>query len=43
LAAKFRECATLALPPRSIESAITIIDGIDDLSDIRALTAALAS
>jgi 2-methylcitrate dehydratase PrpD len=42
LAAKFRECATLALPPRSIESAITIIDGIDDLSDIRALTAALA-
>ena len=43
LATKFRECAALALPDQKIESAVALVERLDQLADIRALTAALAS
>ncbi len=42
LATKFRECAGLALPPEQVEKAIGLIEGLDDVDDVRELAAVLA-
>ncbi len=42
LAAKFRDCAAAALAPAAIERAISAIEGLEALRDVRELTAMLA-
>jgi 2-methylcitrate dehydratase PrpD len=42
LRAKFRECASLVLPPERVQQAMSIIERLDELPDIRELAAALA-
>ena len=41
LAAKFRDCASLVLPPERAEKAIEMITGIESLQNVRELVAML--
>ncbi|HEU4760205.1 MAG TPA: MmgE/PrpD family protein, partial [Dehalococcoidia bacterium] len=41
LAAKFRDCAALALPPPAVDKAIAAIEGLEEAPDVRALVEVL--
>ncbi len=42
LAAKFRDCAALALPPQAVDRAIAAIEGLEEARDVRGLVSVLS-